>query len=339
MPRPGPFTPTTRPQVRRRLRRHYVVAHRVLLRHRSRAGPPALAPPPVRPWRIARVLDPSLRGIIASLHTPFDGQGQVDEASVRRLVDHCVAAGCVGVIAPAVAGEVGSLNAGEQGRAPRHRRRGRGRAPRYVAGVSAPTVEDSVATARVARAVCRHGRLAAARQPLARGDRARHRQLADAGPGRVMLQDLDWQGGGLDVGVIAAIARRVPGLAAVKVETVPAGPEYTALRDAVGDRLHLSGGWAAMQMLDGLARGLDAFVPSGLLPVYVRVFGLFTGGRRGVARALFERMLPVITFSNQHIEVSIRFWKRYRLRQGSSPPTTAARGCARSTPCNRQRRS
>jgi 4-hydroxy-tetrahydrodipicolinate synthase len=108
----------------------------------------------------------------------------------------------------------------------------------------------------------------------------------------------------------------VPGLAAVKVETVPAGPKYTALRDALGNRLHLSGGWAAMQMLDGLARGLDAFVPSGLLPAYVRVFDLFAGGEREAARALFERMLPVITFSNQHIEVSIRFWKRYRVRQG-----------------------
>ncbi len=260
---------------------------------------------------------PSLRGIIASLHTPFDGQGQVDEASVRRLVDHCVAAGCVGVMAPAVAGEVGSLDAGEQGRLLAIVGEAAVGRLGLVAGVSAPTVEDSVATARVARAV--GAAMVVWQPPAGLSPEAIERgiaRLADAGPGRVMLQDLDWQGGGLDVGVIAGIARRVPGLAAVKVETVPAGPKYSALRDAVGDRLHLSGGWAAMQMLDGLARGLDAFVPSGLLPVYVRVFDLFTGGRRDVARTLFERMLPIITFSNQHIEVSIRFWKRYRLRQG-----------------------
>jgi 4-hydroxy-tetrahydrodipicolinate synthase len=71
-----------------------------------------------------------------------------------------------------------------------------------------------------------------------------------------------------------------------------------------------------MQMLDGLARGLDAFVPSGLLSVYARVFDLFAAGDREAARTLFERMLPIVSFSNQHIEVSIRFWKRYRVRQG-----------------------
>jgi 4-hydroxy-tetrahydrodipicolinate synthase len=48
---------------------------------------------------------------------------------------------------------------------------------------------------------------------------------------------------------------------------VPAGPKYSAVRSVTGGRLHLSGGWAAMQMLDGLARGLDAFIPSGILPV------------------------------------------------------------------------
>ena len=258
-----------------------------------------------------------LRGIIASLHTPFDEQGQVDEASVRRLVEHCVAAGCVGVMAPAVAGEVGSLDAGEQGAAPRHRRRGRGRAPGPRRGRQRAHHRGQRRHGTAGRLRWRrHGRLAAPAGLSPKAIEHGIARLADAGPGRVMLQDLDWQGGGLDVGLIAGIARRVPGLAAVKVETVPAGPKYSALREAVGDRLHLSGGWAAMQMLDGLARGLDAFVPSGLLSAYVRVFDLFTGGKPEVARTLFERMLPIIAFSNQHIEVSIRFWKRYRLRQG-----------------------
>ncbi|HET6468873.1 MAG TPA: hypothetical protein VFG43_10905, partial [Geminicoccaceae bacterium] len=32
--------------------------------------------------------------------------------------------------------------------------------------------------------------------------------------------------------------------------------------------------------------------------------------------ALFERILPILAFSNQHIEVSIAFWKGVRVRQG-----------------------
>ncbi len=259
----------------------------------------------------------ALRGIIASLHTPFDEEGAVDEASVRRLVDHCAAAGCVGVMAPAVAGEVGSLTPDEQARLLAVVGEAASGRLALVAGASAASLDASVAAARAARGV---GAAIVLWQPpaglSARAIEEGVARLADAGPGRVMLQDLDWQGTGLDPEIIAGIARRVPGLSAVKVETVPAGPKYTALRDIAGDRLHLSGGWAAMQMLDGLARGLDAFVPSGLLSAYVRVFDLFVRGEREAARALFERMLPVVTFSNQHIEVSIRFWKRYRVAQG-----------------------
>src|SRR5690606_39137364 len=90
----------------------------------------------------------------------------------------------------------------------------------------------------------------------------------------------------------------------------------SAVRAALGQRLHLSGGWAAMQMVEGLARGLDAFIPSGLLPVYVRIFELWAKGEEAAARALFGRVLPVIAFSNQHIAVSIPFWKGVRVRQG-----------------------
>lgn len=258
-----------------------------------------------------------LRGIVASLHTPFTAADQVDEPSLARLVDHCARAGCCGVLVAAVAGEVGSLRAEE-------RRRmlalvadaGAGRLA-IVAGVSAADLATS-------RALAREAALAGAamvlwQPPRGLDDRALEASLlalAEAGPARIMLQDLDWQGPGLAPKLITQLAERVPALAAVKVETVPAGPKYTALRSVLGDRLHLSGGWAVMQMLDGLARGLDAFVPSGILPVYVRIWDLWTAGKRDEARALFERALPVLAFSNQQIEVSIRFWKQVRHLQG-----------------------
>jgi 4-hydroxy-tetrahydrodipicolinate synthase len=83
-----------------------------------------------------------------------------------------------------------------------------------------------------------------------------------------------------------------------------------------GERLHLSGGWAVMQMLDGLARGLDAFIPSGLLSMQVRIFKAWRQGNQAEARRLFEKILPIMAFSNQHIDVSGRFWKRVRVQQG-----------------------
>lgn len=258
-----------------------------------------------------------LRGIVASLHTPFAADGSVDLESLLRLTDHVAAAGCVGVLATAVAGEVGSLAPDER----RRLLRALGKATRtrlvLVAGVSANDLATSCALAGEAAAAGAGMLLWQPPPGLDAADlEAALRALAAAGPGPIMLQDLDWHGPGIEPAVVGHLAERVPQLAAVKIETVPAGPKYSAVRAVTGDRLHLSGGWAAMQMLDGLARDLDAFAPSGLLPIYVRIFGLWSQGRRDEARALFERALPILAFSNQHIEVSIRFWKSVRHRQG-----------------------
>lgn len=258
-----------------------------------------------------------LTGIVASLHTPFTADDRPDHASLVRLIDHVAASGCSGVLATAVAGEVGALHADErQGLLETVTGACKGRL-KVVAGVSAPDLATSLDLARLSR---RAGADLVLWQPPAsfpEADLADVLQaLGEAGPGPVMLQDLDWHGTGIPVAAIERCAATVPAFQALKVETAPAGPKYTAVRNAVGNRLHLSGGWAAMQMLDGLARKLDAFIPSGLLPAYVRIFDLWEKGDRTAARALFETILPIITFSNQDIRVSIAFWKKVRRIEG-----------------------
>jgi dihydrodipicolinate synthase/N-acetylneuraminate lyase len=258
----------------------------------------------------------NLTGIIASLHTPFTADDQPDHASLVRLVDHVAASGCKGVLATAVAGEVGALRPNE-----RHAlletvtTAARGRLA-VIAGVSAADLTTSLALAKRARDCGADLVLwqPPATLPDADLDDALAR-LGDTAAAPVMLQDLDWHGAGIPIATIERLAA-IPAFQALKVETAPAGPKYTAVRDALGDRLHLSGGWAAMQMLDGLARNLDAFIPSGLLPAYTKIFALWQQGDQTAARTLFEQCLPIITFSNQDIAISIAFWKKVRRLQG-----------------------
>jgi dihydrodipicolinate synthase/N-acetylneuraminate lyase len=258
-----------------------------------------------------------LRGIIASLHTPFFDNGRLDQGSVGRLVRHTAESGCIGILIAAVAGEAGSLTSNERKcLVDTAIEAGAGRL-KTVVGVSAADLPTS-------RTLAEHARLAGAdmilwQPPNGLSDHELEqglKALADAGPGQVMLQDLAWQGSGFEPGLIVRLAEKVPALSAVKVEVANPGRKFTALQSALGDRLHLSGGWAAMQMLDGLARGIDAFIPSGLLPTYSKIFALWQQGDSAAATALFERSLPVLAFSNQHIDISIRFWKQLRQHQG-----------------------
>jgi len=268
-----------------------------------------------------------LTGIIASLHTPFTDDDRPDHASLARLIDHVADAGCVGVLATAVAGEVGSLRADERAALLDTVTRACEGRLKVVAGVSALDLATSLDLA--GRAFRAGADLVLWQPPAGLAEVELGEALARLGEaGPVMLQDLDWHGTGIPLDTIEALAAAVPAFQALKVETVPAGPKYTAVRDALGDRLHLSGGWAAMQMLDGLARGLDAFIPSGLLPAYARIFALWQRGRHDAARELFEQCLPVVVFSNQDINTSIAFWKKVRRLEGlftterARPPVT-----------------
>lgn len=257
------------------------------------------------------------RGIVPSLNTSFAADGGVDLVSYGRLIEDVVAAGCAGALLPAVAGEVGSLTRDErQGLIEAAAKQAAGRLP-LIVGVSAADWQESLALAGHARSV---GAAAVLWQPgaglgrdaLADGLAA----LGAAGPGAVILQDLDWGGGGLALDVILSLFESVPAFRGIKVETVPAGPKYGAILAATGGRLHVSGGWAVGQMMDALARGVHAFMPTGMERIYCAIHRRYGAGQKDEARALFEAILPVLAFANQHIDVSIRFFKALRAASG-----------------------
>lgn len=262
-------------------------------------------------------LKQQLQGIVASLHTPFTDNNTVDQDSLTRLVKHCGQSGCSGILVSAVAGEVSTLTADEREQLLKCVSEAADSQLTIVAGISAPTINESI---ELARNAARFAVPVLLWQPTPGLDQEQILQglkcIAAEGDHQIMLQDLDWTGSGLAPECIAELARQVPAFTAIKIETAPAGPKYSAVSEATQRPLHMSGGWAAMQMLDGLSRDLDAFVPSGLLPVQVRIFSAWTQGDKDAARRLFESILPVLVFSNQHIDVSIRFWKYVRFRQG-----------------------
>ena len=132
----------------------------------------------------------------------------------------------------------------------------------------------------------------------------------------LMIQDLEWDGPGLPVQTIVRLFEELEPFRCIKVETVPAGSKYSAIIEATGGRLHVSAGWAVPQLIEALDRGIHAVTPGGLHWVIVEVVRRYHAGDRASARALFARLLPILGWQNQHIDISNQFLKLLAVRQG-----------------------
>jgi 4-hydroxy-tetrahydrodipicolinate synthase len=260
----------------------------------------------------------ALRGVVVSLDTPFDEDDRLDFGALEKLVEWHLRCGAAGFLTPARAGEVEALTLAERIEIVRRvREQVRGRAE-LIAGATAEDPAETRAMAEAAAAIGCEGVLAEIPPPLRR-DRAGLldyvRTLASSGAPMLMIQDLEWGGFGIPVELIAAAFEAVPTFRCLKVEVVPAGPKYTAVLEATGGRLHVSGGWAAEQMIEALDRGVDVFMPTAMTGIYALVYRAHRAGDRETARRWFQRILPVLAFTHQHLDISIQFYKRlYRHR-------------------------
>ncbi|MFV2067496.1 MAG: dihydrodipicolinate synthase family protein [Pirellulales bacterium] len=256
-----------------------------------------------------------LQGIVAVLNTPLTASDQLDVASLRRGVDAAIDAGVAGLLVPAMAAEVDKLSIEE-------RRTMVGTVMEQTAG-RVPVIGGAGGDASHRSAVVRDlleldcdGILL---QIAYENQRQYHQavcEIADLGPKMIMLQDWASDGYGLPVPLICRLFDEVDAFRCLKVEVVPAGVKYTEVLQATSGRLHVSGGWAVSQMIEGLQRGVHAFMPTGMHEIYTTIYCHFQQGRPAAARQLFHRLLPVLAFSNQHLDISIHFFKRLLHRQG-----------------------
>ncbi len=257
-----------------------------------------------------------IRGIITVLNTPFTDNDKIDVDALKRNVKEAINAGVAGFLVPAMASEVDKLSDEERdAMIAAVLDVAKGKAT-VIGGASAATAEARLRHAKaIIDAGCDGVLVSIPYLDDLQYSRDVH-ALEKLKPPFIMLQDWSSSGYGVPVPLIGKLFNEVESFRALKVEVVPAGLKYTRVREATGGRLHLSGGWAVQQMIEGLDRGLHAFMPTGMHWTYVRIFKLYQEGRRAKARALFNQILPVLAFSNQHLDISIHFFKRLLHAQG-----------------------
>ena len=260
-----------------------------------------------------------LRGIVTVLNTPFTDADELDAGALRRHVRKALAAGVAGFLVPAMASEVDKLTPAERETFVNTvLDEARGRAV-VIGGASATSGRERVRLARELVAAGCDGVLVSIPYRNDKQYTTAVREVADTAPPFLMLQDWDPQGYGVPVATLVKLFETVASVRAVKVEVVPAGRKYSELLAATDGRLHVSGGWAVMQMIEALDRGVHAFMPTALHAVYVRIYRLYAAGDRRGARDLFEKRLPVLAFANQHLDISVHFFKRLLHAQGIYP--------------------
>lgn len=255
-------------------------------------------------------------GIIAAVNTPYKQDGSVDVKSLQRYVDHYIACGINGFLVPAMAAEVWKLNDDER---------------RLIVETVFERVDGRVPIIGGASSEDRQTRLKNARMLVDLGcdsvlvsipfnDEDSYRrhilEVVEAGPRSLVIQDWAFENFGIPVETIVKLFEEIPCFDHLKVEVTPAGVKYTEVIQATEGKLAVSGGWASTQMIEGLDRGVHAFMSTILPDRYRTVYELHKKGDREAAKQAFNQLLPVIAFSHQHLDISIHFNKRMLWRQG-----------------------
>jgi len=261
-----------------------------------------------------------IQGIVPVVQTPFDEQGSLDRESLRRLVHDAMDGGAKGFLAPAVASEVAHLLVAEREDVMSEiQQTAAGRVP-VIVGASSADVNECRHFARWASDNGAAAYLVAVPPALYRQPEAIlpfFHKVSDGIALPLIIQDFEFNGPGMSRSVILQLREAISTLAGLKVETAPAGPKYSAVRDAFGPDFFIAGGWAVQQLIEALDRGVDAMVPeASMVRVYAAIHHAHSTGKRQLASDIFNALLPILAFTNQELTTSIAFFKRLLVRKG-----------------------
>ncbi len=260
-----------------------------------------------------------LKGIVTVLNTPFTNDDVIDLKALKKNVNEALNADVAGFLVPAMASEVYKLSEIERLNMVTTVLETVGDRVPVIAGAGETDISKSK---KILRSYLNIGCKNVLFQiPFQNENQFKNHfmQLADLDPEMIMLQDWDATGYGLPDELICDLFENVEAFRCLKIETVPAGIKYSRILDLTEGQLNLSGGWAVSQMLEGLKRGVHAFMPTGMHYIYTSIYHMYKNGEQENAENLFRTILPVLAFSNQHLDISIHFFKRLLYRQGIYP--------------------
>ena len=275
-----------------------------------------------------------LEGVYSVLPTPFHPDGDLDELSLRKVIDLFTAAGINGVTALGVTGEVARLEDDE-------RRRVLEVVVDQVGGRIGVVAGTTAEGTRTCIAYSRHAREAGATAVMVSPPRMaklnseaviRHyKALADAVDIEIVVQDYPpISGFAMEPALLARIAREIPRARTIKLEDPPTPFKTSRILEAAGETpVRIFGGLGGVFLLEELLAGATGAMTGFAFPeILVEIVSRFRAGRVDDAADLFYRSVPLMRFEFQEgIGMAIR--KEVLHRRGAlASPATRAPGAA-----------
>ncbi len=254
-----------------------------------------------------------LEGVYSVLPTPFLASGDLDEASLRRVVDLFIGAGVNGVTALGVTGEVARLDDSERRRVLEVVIDQAGGRIGLVAGTSADGTRLCIGHSRHAReAGATAVMVSPPRLPKLNSDAVvRHyTALAEAVDIEIVVQDFPpISGFTMEPALLARVARDVPRARTIKLEDPPTPFKTSRILEACGEiPVRIFGGLGGVFLLEELLAGVTGAMTGFAYPeILVAIVSLFRAGRVDEAADYFYRAVPLMRFEFQEgIGMAIR---------------------------------
>src|SRR5262245_4134888 len=277
-----------------------------------------------------------LEGVYSVLPTPFTAAGDVDDESLRRVIDLFIKAGVNGVTALGVTGEVSRLDDTE-------RRRVLDVVTEHVNGRIGVVAGTTAEGTRTCINYSRHAKEAGAtavmvsppRMPKLNSEAVvKHfHALAEAVDIEIVVQDYPpISGYAMEPWLLARIAREIPRARTIKLEDPPTPfktsrilAEIAKDGDARGLDVRIFGGLGGVFLLEELLAGATGAMTGFAFPeILVQIVGLFRAGRLDDAAEVFYRAVPLMRFEFQEgIGMAIRKEVLHRRGALASPATRA----------------
>ena len=269
-----------------------------------------------------------LEGVYSVLPTPFTASGDLDEISLRKVVDLFINAGVNGLTALGVTGEVARLDENE-------RRRVLEVVVEHVNGRVAVVAGTTAEGTRTCIGYSKHAKSAGAtavmvsppRMPKLNSDAVvRHyTALAEAVDIEIVVQDYPpISGFAMEPALLARIATEIPRARTIKLEDPPTPFKTSRILAASGNtEVRIFGGLGGVFLLEELLAGATGAMTGFAFPeILVRIVSLFRSGSIDEAADVFYRAVPLMRFEFQEgIGMAIRKEVLHRRGAIASPAT------------------